>query len=184
MGMPAPLYYTRDMLRDLPEDGNRYELVRGELLVTPAPRPWHEIVVNRLQRALEEYVERQVPLLYVFGSRSEVSWGDDDTEVQPDVFVLPRSEVRTMRYEEMVGLRLVIEVLSPSTARHDRFTKRLEYQRRGVPLYWIIDLDELMVEIWTPTDHFPAFERERLTWQPEGAEFPFAPALAELFRPL
>ena len=184
MGMPAPLYHTRAMLRDLPDDGNRYELVRGELLVTPAPRPWHEVVVNRLQRALEAYVARQAPLLYVFGSRSEVSWGDNDTEVQPDAFVLPRSEVRTMRYEEMVGLRLVIEVLSPTTARHDRFTKRLEYQRRGVPLYWIVDLEELMVEIWTPADHFPVFERERLTWVPEGAVEPFNLELEELFKPL
>jgi Uma2 family endonuclease len=182
--MPAPLYYTREMLRDLPEDGNRYELVRGELLVTPAPRVWHEVVVDRLHRSLVEYVERNAPLLYVFGSRSEVSWGDNDTEVQPDVFVLPRAEVRTMRYEEMVGLRLVIEVLSPSTARHDRFTKRLEYQRRGVPLYWIIDLDERRVEIWTPTDHFPAFERERLTWKPEGAAELFSLELAELFKPI
>ena len=41
MGMPAPAYFTRAMLRDIPEDGNRYELVRGELLVTPAPRLWH-----------------------------------------------------------------------------------------------------------------------------------------------
>ncbi len=184
MGMPAPVYYTRDMLRDLPDDGNRYELVRGELLVTPSPRVWHEVVVDRLHRSLVEYVERHVALLYVFGSRSEVSWGDNDTEVQPDIFILPRAEVRTMRYEDMLDLQLVVEVLSPSTARHDRFTKRLEYQRRGVPLYWIVDLDELMVEIWTPTDHFPAFEREGLIWLPEGASEPFTLELTELFKPL
>lgn len=89
-----------------------------------------------------------------------------------------------MRYEDMLNLQLVVEVLSPSTARHDRFTKRLEYQRRGVPLYWIVDLDEQMVEIWTPTDHFPAFEREGLIWLPEGAPEPFSLELTELFKAL
>ena len=184
MGMPAPVYYTRDMLRDIPEDGNRYELVRGELLVTPAPRPWHEIVGNRLRRALEQYVEMGSPHLYVFGSRSEISWGDEDTEVQPDVFVLPLDQVRTLDYGQMRDLLLVVEVLSPSSGRHDRFTKRLEYQRRGVPIYWIVDSDKQVVEIWTPGDHFPRFERERLHWAPEGAAAPFSLALPELFRPL
>ncbi len=45
MGMAAPVYYTADMVRAMPDDGNRYEVVYGELLVTPSPRPWHQIVV-------------------------------------------------------------------------------------------------------------------------------------------
>src|SRR5207248_3020278 len=45
MGMVAPVFYTVDMVRKLPEDGHRYEVVHGELLVTPAPRPWHEVIV-------------------------------------------------------------------------------------------------------------------------------------------
>jgi Uma2 family endonuclease len=184
MGMPAPAYYTRDMLRELPEDGNRYELVRGELLVTPAPRPWHAVISNRLHRALEEYVRTQAPSLYVFGSRSEVSWGDPDTEVQPDMFVLPIDQVRTLDYEQMRDLRLVVEVLSPSSIRHDRFTKRLEYQRRRVPLYWIVDPDERVVEVWTPHDYFPRFERERLVWEPDAASRAFDLSLADLFRPI
>jgi hypothetical protein len=44
MGMAVPIYYTADMVRALPEDGNRYEVVYGELVVTPAPRPWHEFM--------------------------------------------------------------------------------------------------------------------------------------------
>ncbi|HTO73236.1 MAG TPA: Uma2 family endonuclease [Gemmatimonadales bacterium] len=182
--MPAPAYYTRDMLRDIPEDGNRYELVRGELLVTPAPRPWHEIVTRRLDAALVAFVSRAQPHLFVFGSRSEVSWGDNDTEVQPDMFVVPLTDARAMAWDRLRDLRLVVEVLSPSTARHDRFTKRLEYQRRGVPLYWIVDPEERVVEIWTPDDHLPRFERERLVWSPAGAEAVFTMALADLFRPL
>lgn len=52
MGMAAPLYYTAEMVRALPDDGNRYETVHGELLVTPAPRPWHQEVVDRLRDVL------------------------------------------------------------------------------------------------------------------------------------
>jgi len=184
MGMAAPIYYTRDMLRDIPEDGNRYELVRGELLVTPAPRPWHEVVVARLQENLTTYVRAFAPQLYVFGSRSEVSWGDQDTEVQPDAFVLPIEQVRTLDYEQMRDLHLVVEVLSPSSRRYDRFTKRLEYQRRGVPCYWIVDPEEQLVEVWGPEDHFPRFEHQRLLWQPAGASRAFELELSELFRPI
>jgi hypothetical protein len=54
MGMAAPTYYTADMVRALPDDRNRYETVHGELLVTPAPRFWHQIVVERLRDAIKE----------------------------------------------------------------------------------------------------------------------------------
>ena len=58
MGMSAPLYYTADMVRAMPDDGNRYEVVYGELLVTPAPRLWHQVLVKRLSRALDACLER------------------------------------------------------------------------------------------------------------------------------
>jgi hypothetical protein len=51
MGMAAPVYYTAEMVRAMPDDGNRYEVVYGELLVTPAPRPWHQVLVQRLSLA-------------------------------------------------------------------------------------------------------------------------------------
>ena len=57
MGMAAPVYFTAEMVRAMPDDGNRYEVVYGELLVTPAPRPWHQIVVHRLSVALDNYLE-------------------------------------------------------------------------------------------------------------------------------
>jgi Uma2 family endonuclease len=75
-------------------------------------------------------------------------------------------------------------VLSPSTPRHDRFTKRRRYQEARVPLYWIIDGDGRQVEVWTPADAFPRIERDRLLWQPEGAGAPFTLPLQELFRPI
>jgi Uma2 family endonuclease len=56
MGMAAPLYYTAEMVRALPHDGNRYEVVCGELLVTPAPTPWHEVLQVRLVSALNNHL--------------------------------------------------------------------------------------------------------------------------------
>ncbi len=182
MGMPTPLYYTAEMVRAFPDDGNKYELVYGELLVSPAPRPWHEIVQQRLHHALIEYVERH-QVGYVFGSRADISW-DEAVLVSPDVFVVPLDEARTLDWAHMQHLLLIAEILSPGTARFDRFAKRHRYQEAQVPLYWIVDADEHQVEVWTPTDTFPRFERERLVWQPAGASAAFTLELSELFRPV
>jgi Uma2 family endonuclease len=182
MGMAAPVFYTADMVRALPEDGNRYETVRGELLVTPAPRVWHEVIVGRMTMALQEYI-RTEPVGHAFGGRSDISWGPDIL-VEPDVFVAPISEVRTLTWDRVKTLLLVVEVLSPSSRRADRFAKRIEYQRQGIPRYWIIDADERQVEVWTPADTFPTFERERLVWHPAGATQAFVLFLEELFRPI
>ena len=183
LGEPAPRpYFSAEMVRSLPDDGNRYETVRGELLVTPAPRLWHEEMVGRLYIALREYL-RLEPVGHVFGSRSDISWGPD-TLVEPDVFVAPLEEVRTLDWARIRTLLLVVEVLSPSSRRADRFTKRVEYQRQNIPCYWIVDPDERQVEIWSPADTFPRFEREGLVWHPAGAAHPLAIPLDELFRPI
>ena len=182
MGMPAPVYFTADMVRALPDDGNRYEVVYGELLVTPSPRPWHQVVVQRLSLALGNYVERQ-PVGFVLSSPADISWGPD-VLVQPDVFVVAPDEARTLNWTRMRTLLLVAEVLSPSSARGDRFLKRLRYREAAVPLYWVVDGDERLVEVWTPRDDFPAVEPERLVWRPSGAGEPFTLSLEELFRPL
>jgi len=182
MGMAAPVYYTADMVRALPDDGNRYEVVYGELLVTPAPRPWHQVLVHRLSLAIGNYLEREHSGV-VLTAPADISWGLD-VLVQPDVFVVSPAEARTLTWSRMRMLLLVAEVLSPSSARGDRFLKRLRYREAGVPLYWVVDGEERSVEIWTPTDDFPLVERERLEWQPAGAQTPFTLSLEELFRPL
>lgn len=181
MGMAAPIYYTAEMVRQLPDDGNRYEVVHGELLVTPAPRFWHEEVAYRLGEALRAYLRRE-PVGHAMASRSDISWGLDDVLVEPDVFVAPLDHVRTLDWSRIRHLLLAVEILSPSSVRYDRFTKRRLYQERGVPLYWIVDGDERFVEVWRPEDRFPTIERERLVWRPAGAEAAFTLELAELFR--
>lgn len=183
MDMVVPVYYTADMVRQLPDDGTRYEVVHGELLVTPAPRLWHQILAKRLCYALETYLQGKTVGELLF-SPADISWGDDDVLVQPDLFVVPRHELQPMEWARLRTLLLVVEVLSPASLRGDRFTKRVEYQRRGVPLYWIVDGDLRAVEVWTPDAVRPVLERERLAWHPAGARTPFTLDLSELFRPL
>jgi Uma2 family endonuclease len=180
--MTAPLYYTADMVRSMPDDGNRYEVVYGELLVTPAPRLWHQVLVHRLSVALELYLRAQ-PAGIVLTAPADISWGRD-VLVQPDVFVASAEEARTLTWSSVRTLLLVAEVLSPSTNRGDRFLKRLRYRDAGVHVYWVVDGDERSVEVWTSSDDFPAVERERLVWHAPGACRPLTLALEELFRPL
>ena len=182
MGMAAPLYYSAEMVRALPDDGNRYETVHGELLVTPAPRLWHQAIARRVVGKLDRYLEVH-PVGCLFYSPADVSWGAD-VLVQPDVFVVDRDKARTLDWSQVQSLLLTIEVLSPKTARYDRYTKRRLYQEVGIPFYWIVDPDEKLVEVWTPEGQFPTVEREHVRWQPEGVEEEFVLDLGELFKPL
>jgi Uma2 family endonuclease len=182
MGMSEPVYYTRDMVLAMPDDGNRYETVHGELLVSPSPRFWHQEIVFRLSRMLADYLDSLTDL-HVVALPADISWGPDIL-VQPDVFVIPKSEARTLSWAEVKSLELAIEVLSPSTARYDRFTKRRLYQEVGIPSYWIVDAERHFVEVWTPEATRPTVEQERLVWQPEGRDVPLVIDLGELFRPI
>jgi Uma2 family endonuclease len=179
--LQSPIYWTADMVRALPDDGQRYEVVHGELLVTPSPRPLHQRMVRRLCVALDLFLAAH-PVGEVFMSPADLSW-DPDTLVQPDIFVAVPEEVRSLDWSQVQRLLLVAEVLSPGTARFDRFPKRRRYQEAGVPVYWIVDPDARQVEVWTPEDRAPRIEREVLIWHPAGASAPFRLPLPELFRP-
>lgn len=181
MGMAAPIYYSAEMVRTLPDDGNRYETVHGELLVTPAPRGDHQYAVTNLVIQLGNYLARH-PVGQVLLSPADISWAPD-VLVQPDVFVVSIEEARTFEWKRMRTLLLAVEVLSPSTARYDRFTKRRAYQEFRVPWYWMVDIGGRMVEIWTPEASLPAIERERLVWQPLGASEALVIPLAGILPP-
>ncbi|HEX5437808.1 MAG TPA: Uma2 family endonuclease [Gemmatimonadaceae bacterium] len=184
--MPAPLdFYTADMVRALndaePRNWPRYETVHGELLVSPAPRPRHQDVAFRLGRAIADYLDRE-PVGHVRLAPADISWGLPDVLVQPDVFVVPLDEARTLDWRTIRHLLLAIEVLSPGSIRADRFTKRRLYQELDVGLYWVIDGDAHTVEVWTAGDSLSRVEREMLVWHPEGAAGPFMVSFTELFR--
>ena len=185
MGMPAVSqpYWTASMVRELPDDGKRYECIDGELLVTPAPRLRHQDVVLALHLRLHAWLQQErVGKVMLSPADIEIVPG---TLVQPDLFVMPRGAQGTLprEWHEVRALLLAVEVLSPSTARHDRVTKREFYARAGVGEYWIVDTDARLVERWTPADTRPEIvgEDETLEWSPLGASAPFTLAPGPFF---
>lgn len=182
MVMAAPLHYSRDMVLALPSDGNRYETVHGELLVTPAPTLRHQLAQIRMAHDLANYLT-QHPVGQLFAAPADISWGPDIL-VQPDLLVAALDEARTGDWSRVQTLLLAVEILSPSTARQDRFTKRRLYQEVGIPMAWFADCDARHIEVWTPEATFPVFEQQRVLWHPGGASEPLVINIAELFRPL
>jgi Uma2 family endonuclease len=182
MSMPRAIdYYSADMVRLLPDDGNRYETVHGELLVSPAPRIAHQQVVQRLSLILGKYLEA-VGVEGLFSVAADISWAPD-TLVQPDLFVADAAEMQAAEsWSDVRTLHLVVEVVSPASLNADRFTKRRLYQEQGIAIYWIVDIDKSQVEIWTPDAFFPVVEREQLTWRHPAASTSCAIELRQLFR--
>ena len=167
MGMPSTARrYTVDEVLAFPDDGNRYELVDGELLVTPSPAQRHQIVLDELYALLRAYVKRHSHLARAFFAPADIIWGPDEY-VQPDMFVVPANEV-TGDWRDCQSLLLAVEVVSPGSARADRLTKRRLYQRRGVATYWIVDADARLVEVWHPDDDRPEIVTETLRWRVAG----------------
>ena len=171
MAMPAldlARRWSREEVLALPDDGNRYELVDGELLVSPSPIRLHQRAVSRLLRLLDDYVAMH-RLGEALTSPADVKFRAEEI-LQPDIFVAPAIGGRLGQTWEDVGIPLlVVEILSPSTARFDRVTKRIRYQRAGVPAYWIVDLDARVVEVWTPEAERPEIVVATLGWQPTPA---------------
>ena len=172
--------WTVDMLHELPDDGKRYEIVDGVLLVSPSPAAPHQRAVGELHVRLHAYVKGLG--MEVFVAPASVTWSRD-TEVQPDLLALRLTDGRPVRrFEDVQELALAVEVLSPSTTRADRFIKRRKYQERGVEVYWIIDIAGRNVEQWHPNDEEPEILFESLTWQPVAESAPLTIDLASFFR--
>ena len=167
MGMPHTVeHWTRAMVWDLPDDGQRRELIDGELIVTPAPRPLHQIALGKLEYAFQTVLVSGA--LRVLRSPADLALGAEEI-LQPDLFVYHTAAGRPLReWTQVTGLALVIEILSPSTARYDRGIKRRRYQRARVPEYWIVDLDSRLIERWRPDDERPEIITQQLRWEPGG----------------
>jgi Uma2 family endonuclease len=168
----------------LPDDGNRYEVVDGEVLVTPAPTPHHQKVIMRLAVRLLEYVEgrgagwvlQDVDLLFVTGQF-----------LRPDLLVVP-AEGRPGITDRGVEVppALVVEVLSPSSRTIDRVKKPRRYLEFGVPAYWVVDPFDGVVWIWEAggDPESPRRESGTVRWSfPERAE-PLHIEVPELVAPL
>lgn len=185
MSMPAQRLHPRRWseeefyaARDAAPQGERWELVDGEVLVTPSPHWTHQRSVVRLTVALDAYVRRHA-LGEVFTAPLDVQL-QPGLVLQPDILVVPNGVLRV--HADFVDcLLLAVEAISPSSARHDRVKKRPAYQRNRVPEYWIVDERSGIVERWRPDDERPEIVAEQLVWNPEGASAPFELDLMAFF---
>jgi Uma2 family endonuclease len=145
---PAVREWTYAEFARLPDDGNRYEVIAGELYVTPAPGSQHQRVVYRLAAAFENFCgEHGVGVTYGAPYDVILSGGE---YVQPDLIFVRRERVDDVIKEHgaVQAPDLVVEVLSESTERRDRGIKRELYGAYGVPEYWIIDTGVRHVEVY------------------------------------
>ncbi|MFG1944816.1 Uma2 family endonuclease [Nonomuraea sp. NPDC048826] len=136
--LPGRPPFTVDDLLKFPDDGNRYELFNGSLLVSPAPTPLHQRVIFRLQRILDDASPPELEPLSTVNLR-----------VSAKDFYIPDLVVVPMACTDQVGLMfspehvlLAVEIVSPSTQMRDRAFKTEAYAAAGIPVYWRVELDE------------------------------------------
>jgi Uma2 family endonuclease len=186
MGMPAETRRrwsateVRALTAEQPGWWPRYELIDGDLLVTPAPSMKHARAIGWLHTVLNSYVlPERLGELFLSPSDIGIQTG---TIVQPDLFVIPRDIAESAKqWPDVTQLMLIVEVTSPSTARYDRGPKRLLYQAAGVNEYWIVDLEARLVERWNPGDDRPEVIRDVVVWRPHRAKEALSLHLADLF---
>jgi Uma2 family endonuclease len=152
MSVPESLRFTYEDYVLLPED-RRYEVIGGELYLTPAPTPYHQIVKGRIERLLQDHVEG-AKLGMVLDAPCDVVLSQFDV-LQPDIFFISseRLAIISERYISE-GPDLVIEVLSPETRKRDRVWKAKRYAHFGVREMWIADPDKKTIEVLVNEEGF------------------------------
>jgi Uma2 family endonuclease len=137
---------TRDDLDRMPDDGHRYELIDGALIVTPAPVWMHQRVLLNLYTILRAACP---PDLEVLVAPFEVTIADD-TVMQPDLLAARRADYARRGLQK--APLLAVEILSPSTRRIDLMLKRSRFEAAGCPSYWVVDPDTPSLIAWELRD--------------------------------
>jgi Uma2 family endonuclease len=170
--------WTLAQLHRLPDDGNKYELVRGELFVTPAPTPGHEGIADDLHGVLHPYVTANG----LGGTvRPRTALRLEDSEVEPDLMVRASPRPVPPTWEEMPTPILVVEVLSDTTRRRDLVQKRALYLDNGIPTVWLFDPAARTVRVARPGQP-DEIVTDQLVWHPAGASEPLVIDVGALFR--
>lgn len=178
---PRMREWAYEEFAQLPDDGNRYEVIAGTLAVTPPPSTGHQEVVGLLQHRLTEYVLAH-GLGSVLAGPVAVLLSPSDYVI-PDLLFVRADESRVSKRGIEAPPDLVVEVPSPATAARDRGIRRQRYAALGVPLYWVVDRKKQHVEVH-PLVAEPGrahIERETLEWRPSDAVPPLAIDLPALF---
>lgn len=177
---PDPLrsMWTVADLEQLPDDGHRYEVLHGELLMTPMPTVGHQRAAMCLILLIGAWCRRYTGWLILAPGgvyMSETTW------LEPDLAVYPEPEATGRSWREMPPPMLVVEVLSPSTRKRDRFQKRPAYLAHGVVEVWIVDEAARSIERWTARSEFPELLLDGITWSPVEEHPPLVISSAEVF---
>ena len=169
--------WTLDEVHSLPDDGNKYELVRGELFVTPPPTDPHETIAARLTRLLDPYVEAH-GLGFVYRPRAVIRF--EGSEVEPDLMVRHPHPHDDGAWDEAPIPILVVEILSRGTRRRDQVQKRSLYMDAAVAEYWMMDPERRTITAvrWGRED---TVAREEMSWYPAGASAPLTFGLVRVF---
>jgi len=182
MAMPLPVpSYTIDDLGSFPDEGQRYELLEGMLLVTPAPSSAHQAIVARLVTLLSNYLEAA-------GAAWVAAPGEVEraprTLLDPDILVLPACQPPGTPWREISGWWLAVEVYSPSSRVYDREFKRPAYLRLGVREVWLVDPWEQEILSLRQGDARETVVRDQIRWQADGMSAPLVIPLPRLFEGL
>lgn len=172
--MAATKVWTLEEVHSLPDDGNKYELLNGELLVTPPPSRDHETIGARLQRILDPFVARHA-LGLIFRPRSILRI--KGSELEPDLMV--QAEYRG-RWEDAPLPRLIIEIHSPSTRRRDLVHKRNFYMEVGIEEYWMLDPENQTLTA-VRNDRADVTSGTLYAWHPAGVDASLTIEIAILF---
>ena len=134
--------WTVDLLEQLPDDGLRYEILDGILIVSPSPIPVHQRAIGRIYRLLDD---RCPPDHEAFVT--PLDWQPDNrTSLEPDVLVVATDRIGPKNIQQNPAI--VVEVLSASSRRYDRLLKFGRYAEAGIPQYWIVDPARPSVEVY------------------------------------
>jgi Uma2 family endonuclease len=165
---PANGVWTYEEYMKLPVENTRYEIIAGDLYVTPTPPVYHQAILADLLLALNRWEEEHQPGWFLLGP-VDVLFGIGDF-LEPDLVFVRRDRRGIITDRAVEGVPdLIIEVVAPDTAERDRALKRDRYMHFGVPEYWIIDGDERTVEIYrsgNPDRTVSEIVTDRWTWQP------------------
>ncbi|MDQ2667757.1 MAG: Uma2 family endonuclease [Gemmatimonadota bacterium] len=185
MAMPviARHDWTVEMLDALPDDGQRHEIVDGELFVTPSPAYAHQFVLSELHARIHGYLRGSTVGRVLFPP-SDIRRNDRSrNRVQPDLYVV-RLDGKALPVEPfgIADLLLAVEVASPGNLRYDYHTKRTLYLEGGVPEYWVVNPEARNISRWrTEADPGEMLSRE-IAWQPAGMATSLLIDVEELFR--
>jgi Uma2 family endonuclease len=151
---------TYDDYAKLPE-GAPYQLIDGELIMSPAPESMHQIISTRFTVRLDGHVSPK-KLGVVIHTPIDVYFGEHET-YQPDIVFVSRERLEIITRTRIEGAPdLVVEILSPTTGYYDLAHKKDVYEQSGVKEYWILDPKAKSIEVlWNENGRFVTLSKER-----------------------